>query len=126
VTSAPIVASYLSSLPAYRTGVAPLLRGVEIGLAHGFFLVGPFIKVRLHSRISDIRCLKHHRSDAAQVTMQRLVKTQSCCWTVPHVYSATVPPAQTGQQQRDMHQAAAFQRAQATGHATTRRGHKVF
>ncbi|KAJ9533184.1 hypothetical protein QJQ45_018278, partial [Haematococcus lacustris] len=44
VTSAPIVANYLSSLPAYRTGVAPVVRGVEIGLAHGFFLVGPFIK----------------------------------------------------------------------------------
>ena len=46
VTSAPIIATYLSSLPAYRTGVSPLLRGVEIGLAHGFLLVGPFIKVR--------------------------------------------------------------------------------
>lgn len=45
VTSAPIVAGYLSSLPAYRTGVAPVLRGVEIGLAHGFLLAGPFIKL---------------------------------------------------------------------------------
>lgn len=45
VTSAPIVANYLSNLPAYRTGVSPLLRGVEIGLAHGFLLPGPFIKV---------------------------------------------------------------------------------
>ncbi len=36
---------YLSALPAYRTGVAPLLRGVEIGLAHGFLLAGPFIKL---------------------------------------------------------------------------------
>jgi len=45
VTSAPIVASFLSNLPAYRTGVAPVLRGVEIGLAHGFLLVGPFIKL---------------------------------------------------------------------------------
>merc|ERR1712193_578604 len=45
VTSAPIVVNYLSNLPAYRTGVAPLLRGVEIGLAHGFFLPGPFIKL---------------------------------------------------------------------------------
>merc|ERR1712202_16824 len=45
VTSAPIVARYLSNLPAYRTGVSPLLRGVEIGLAHGFFLPGPFIKL---------------------------------------------------------------------------------
>ncbi|KIY98480.1 Photosystem I reaction center subunit XI [Monoraphidium neglectum] len=45
VTSSPLVVSYLSSLPAYRTGVSPLLRGVEIGLAHGFFLPGPFIKL---------------------------------------------------------------------------------
>jgi photosystem I subunit XI len=45
VTSAPIVATYLSSLPAYRTGVSPLLRGVEIGLAHGLLVTGPFIKL---------------------------------------------------------------------------------
>ena len=37
VTSAPIVSNFLSNLPAYRTGVSPLLRGVEVGLAHGFF-----------------------------------------------------------------------------------------
>ena len=45
VTSAPIVANFLSNLPAYRTGVSPTLRGVEIGLTHGFFLTGPFIKL---------------------------------------------------------------------------------
>merc|ERR1712113_371465 len=45
VTTAPIVVNYLSNLPAYRTGVSPLLRGVEIGLAHGFFIPGPFIKL---------------------------------------------------------------------------------
>jgi len=45
VTSSPLVASYLSALPAYRTGVSPLLRGVEIGLAHGLFITGPFIKL---------------------------------------------------------------------------------
>lgn len=49
VTSSPLVAGFLSALPAYRTGVSPLLRGVEVGLAHGFLLVGPFIKVRLNS-----------------------------------------------------------------------------
>ncbi|KAG2494532.1 hypothetical protein HYH03_007299 [Edaphochlamys debaryana] len=45
ITSAPIIATYLSNLPAYRTGVAPVLRGVEIGLAHGFLVAGPFIKL---------------------------------------------------------------------------------
>lgn len=45
VTSSPLVAWYLSNLPAYRTGVDPTLRGVEIGLAHGFLAAGPFIKL---------------------------------------------------------------------------------
>ncbi|XP_042013375.1 photosystem I reaction center subunit XI, chloroplastic-like [Salvia splendens] len=35
VTSSPLVAWYLSNLPAYRSAVNPLLRGVEVGLAHG-------------------------------------------------------------------------------------------
>jgi len=45
VTSSPLVAGFLSNLPAYRSGVSPVLRGTEIGLAHGFLLVGPFIKL---------------------------------------------------------------------------------
>ncbi|KAG1657335.1 hypothetical protein FOA52_003758 [Chlamydomonas sp. UWO 241] len=45
ITSNGDVATFLSNLPAYRTGVSPTLRGVEIGLAHGFLLAGPFIKL---------------------------------------------------------------------------------
>ncbi|KAE8720772.1 Photosystem I reaction center subunit XI [Hibiscus syriacus] len=44
ITSSPLIAWYLSNLPAYSTAVSPLLRGVEVGLAHGFLLVGPFVK----------------------------------------------------------------------------------
>lgn len=47
VTSAPIVANFLSSLPAYRTGVSPLLRGVEVGLVHGLLLTGVYRPQRL-------------------------------------------------------------------------------
>jgi len=43
ITSTPAVTWFLSNLPAYRIGVDPLLRGVEVGLAHGFLLVGPFV-----------------------------------------------------------------------------------
>ncbi|XRB05715.1 photosystem I reaction center subunit XI [Pycnococcus provasolii] len=45
ITSTPAVAYFLSNLPAYRVAVSPLLRGTEVGLAHGFFLTGPFIKL---------------------------------------------------------------------------------
>jgi photosystem I subunit 11 len=45
ITTAPIVTKYLSYLPCYRLGVSANARGVEVGLAHGFFMPGPFIKL---------------------------------------------------------------------------------
>lgn len=33
--------TFIGNLPAYRRGLSPLLRGLEIGLAHGYWLVGP-------------------------------------------------------------------------------------
>ncbi len=47
VTSSPLVAGFLSNLPAYRTQVSPLLRGTEIGLAHGFLVVSSPAPVNL-------------------------------------------------------------------------------
>jgi photosystem I subunit 11 len=34
--------AFIGNLPAYRKGLSPLLRGLEIGMAHGYFLVGPW------------------------------------------------------------------------------------
>jgi photosystem I subunit XI len=42
VSDSALVRDYLSKLPIYRAGLTPLLRGREIGMAHGYFLVGPF------------------------------------------------------------------------------------
>lgn len=33
---------FINNLPAYREGISPLLRGLEIGMAHGYFLAGPW------------------------------------------------------------------------------------
>jgi Photosystem I reaction centre subunit XI. len=41
ISDSPLVRAYISNLPAYRAGLSPLLRGLEIGMAHGYFLVGP-------------------------------------------------------------------------------------
>jgi len=35
----------IGNLPAYRPGMEPLTRGLEIGMAHGFLLFGPFAKL---------------------------------------------------------------------------------
>lgn len=45
ITSSSITRAILGNLPAYRPGLTPLLRGLEIGLAHGYFLIGPFTKL---------------------------------------------------------------------------------
>ena len=42
VTVSTATKLYLGNLPIYRKGMSPLLRGLEIGMAHGYFLVGPF------------------------------------------------------------------------------------
>merc|ERR1719389_389641 len=80
VTSAPIVANYLSNLPAYRVGVSPLLRGVEIGLAHGFFLCGPFIK------LGPLRNVDHTAEIAGCMSAAGLVIILAVCSSI---YGAT-------------------------------------
>lgn len=45
VSTSSFTRSLLSNLPAYRSGLSPLLRGLEIGMTHGYFLVGPFYKL---------------------------------------------------------------------------------
>ena len=45
ITSSAVTRAILQNLPAYRFGLTPLLRGLEIGLAHGYFLMGPFVKL---------------------------------------------------------------------------------
>lgn len=45
ITSSAAVKAFLGNLPAYRPGLSPLLRGLEIGMTHGYFLIGPFDKL---------------------------------------------------------------------------------
>ncbi|MEN9258713.1 MAG: photosystem I reaction center subunit XI [Gloeomargarita sp. SRBZ-1_bins_9] len=43
--SAGLGMALVNNLPAYRPGLEPSRRGLEIGMAHGYFLVGPFYKL---------------------------------------------------------------------------------
>jgi photosystem I subunit 11 len=45
ITTSSITRAYLSLLPAYKGGLSPLLRGINIGFVHGYFLLGPFTKL---------------------------------------------------------------------------------
>ena len=42
ITTSAATRAILGNLPAYRPGLSSTLRGLEVGMAHGYFLVGPF------------------------------------------------------------------------------------
>ena len=43
VSASGFTKAFIGNLPAYRKGVSPILRGLEVGMAHGYFLIGPWI-----------------------------------------------------------------------------------
>lgn len=45
VNTSKITRTWIKNLPIYRTGLLPITRGLEIGMAHGYLLLGPFLKL---------------------------------------------------------------------------------
>jgi photosystem I subunit 11 len=43
ITTSILTRVILKNLPIYRAGLSSILRGIEIGMAHGYFLIGPFV-----------------------------------------------------------------------------------
>lgn len=43
INSSAFSKAFIGNLPAYRKGISAIQRGLEIGLAHGYFLVGPWV-----------------------------------------------------------------------------------
>lgn len=42
INSSPFTKAFINNLPAYRSGLSAQRRGLEIGMAHGYLLFGPF------------------------------------------------------------------------------------
>lgn len=45
ISDSAFTRTFIGNLPAYRKGLSPILRGLEIGLAHGYFIIGPWVKL---------------------------------------------------------------------------------
>ncbi|MGB7060095.1 MAG: photosystem I reaction center subunit XI, partial [Geitlerinemataceae cyanobacterium] len=45
ISDSAFTRAFIGNLPAYRRGLAPILRGLEIGMAHGYFIIGPWVKL---------------------------------------------------------------------------------
>jgi photosystem I subunit XI len=44
INSSKLAKAIVNSFSAYRQGLSPLRRGIEVGLAHGYWQIGPFFK----------------------------------------------------------------------------------
>jgi photosystem II CP43 chlorophyll apoprotein len=45
LNTSEISRSWINNLPIYRPGLSAIARGLEIGMAHGYWLLGPFLKL---------------------------------------------------------------------------------
>lgn len=45
INSSDFSRAFINNLPAYRRGLSPFRRALEIGMAHGYWLIGPFAKL---------------------------------------------------------------------------------
>jgi photosystem I subunit XI len=43
INSSPFTKIFINNLPAYRKGITAFRRGLEVGMAHGYWLIGPFV-----------------------------------------------------------------------------------
>ncbi len=43
ISDSDLVRAFVNNLPAYRSDISPFLRGLEVGMAHGYFLIGPWV-----------------------------------------------------------------------------------
>lgn len=73
---------YINNLPAYRPGITDFRRGLEVGMAHGYWLLGPFSKAG-PLRDADIANLAGLLSTLGFVTILTAMLS---------LYSASNPP----------------------------------
>lgn len=45
ISDSAFTRTFIGNLPAYRRGLSPILRGLEVGMAHGYFIIGPWVKL---------------------------------------------------------------------------------
>ncbi|MEM6519048.1 MAG: chlorophyll a/b binding light-harvesting protein [Cyanobacteria bacterium P01_D01_bin.71] len=45
ISGSSLTRTWIKNLPIYRAGLSPIVRGLEIGMAHGYLLLGPFLKL---------------------------------------------------------------------------------
>ncbi|MFB2934058.1 photosystem I reaction center subunit XI [Aerosakkonemataceae cyanobacterium BLCC-F154] len=85
INSSGFTKAFINNLPAYRQGLSPIRRGLEVGMAHGYWLIGPFAKLG-PLRDSDIANLAGLISTVGLVVISTIAIS---------LYASTNPPNPT-------------------------------
>ncbi len=83
VNSSDIVKAFIGNLPVYRNGLSAQRRGLEIGMAHGYLLVGPF------TLLGPLRNSDQSHLAGLLATVGLVVILTICL----SIYASTNPPA---------------------------------
>jgi photosystem I subunit 11 len=92
INSSSLVRSFVGNLSAYRPGLSPLRRGLEVGLTHGYLLVGPFAKFNT-LRYTEVGTLTALLSTLGLVSILSLLIVLYAASNPPQPLSATAAPA---------------------------------
>jgi len=84
INSSKIVRALFSSMPAYRAGLSPIRRGLEVGVVHGYWLLGPFFK---------FNPLRYSERGAEAALLSTIALVAISAGTIV-MYGATNPPPQ--------------------------------
>lgn len=85
INSSGIVVGFINNLPAYRKGLTPFRRGLEVGMAHGYWLLGPFVEL---GPLRDTPI-------AAGIGLASTIALVAIATLALALYSASAPPAGT-------------------------------
>ncbi len=88
VNASDITLKFLANLPIYRQGLSPFSRGLEIGMAHGYFLIGPFVK------LGPLRDTELANQAGLLATIGLLLILSICLWLYGSVSFQGRKPAQ--------------------------------
>ncbi|MEH2264531.1 chlorophyll a/b binding light-harvesting protein [Nostoc sp.] len=88
VNASDITLKLLANLPIYRQGLSAFSRGLEIGMAHGYFLIGPFVK------LGPLRDTELANQAGLLATIGLLLILSICLWLYGSVSFQGRKPAQ--------------------------------
>ena len=86
INSSGFSRALIKNLPAYRAGLSPQRRGLEVGMAHGYFLYGPFMV------LGPLR-LTEHAGTAGLLATLGLISILTICLSL-YGYAGSAPSVQ--------------------------------